>query len=624
MPPDSSTLIPLALRVGITGHRWRDAADPSGRGLDPAHADALRATVGHVLREIAATVNTVRALPDARWTTEVPRLSLVTALADGADTLAAEAAVAVEVGYQIELVVPYDLATYAPRCAPGTVARSIWDRASSRLILDGLARADEPVGDGTTVRSESALVETNRRLVWNCDLLIAVWDGRPARGEAGTARVIARARDEGVPIVHVAPDDSNAWTILDAAGGIADGASPKEALAAVVRRLLTPPATATQGGHAVLEGALDDYRRETPPSWVVRNITARIYKVITWLLSGLDRDVGLGALPPSPQALGVPWQPTPSSTEASTRRTRLLDHAFQRADYFATAYAARHRSTFTTILTLAPIAVVCAWCGSVAPESKKGAWAVAEVVLLLVLIGFFFRSRRRRFHERWLDYRLLAERLRHHGFLWMLGRTSPVVRVPTHAIFTDPRPAWVNWQYRAITRPLGVAPIALTPATLRELAADVRRGLVEAQAQYCRTTHRIAHRAEHWLHGLPWVPLLAAVGAAATHVITHALHVTLSKRSTDLLTMAGVIGPAFGAALHGFASQSGFQEQGIRTDASAQQLDRFLARLDALDLDQPLASQSLGDLVLEIADVLGEDLAGWRVDYLARPLTPPG
>jgi hypothetical protein len=37
-----------------------------------------------------------------------------------------------------------------------------------------------------------------------------------------------------------------------------------------------------------------------------------------------------------------------------------------------------------------------------------------------------------------------------------------------------------------------------------------------------------------------------------------------------------------------------------------------------------LASQAVGDLVLDAADVMGEDLAGWRVDYLARPVNPPG
>ncbi|MBY0488762.1 MAG: hypothetical protein K2R93_02860 [Gemmatimonadaceae bacterium] len=628
MPAESPTLPPLALRVGITGHRWREDGDAPDRGLDPAQADRYRDILRHILAEIADAAESVRSRPTARWSNAPTRLSLVTALAEGADMLAAQAAR--DVGMVIELVVPHDLASLDARCAAGTDARALWDAAESRFILDGWHPALDPSSGSLNVgaaaqRTEDALIETNRRLVWNCDLLIAVWDGRPARGEAGTARVVAIAREEGVPVIHVPSLAPERWSVLDPdTGAPTPPAQSPAALHLVVRRLLTPPATATGMGHAVLGRALEEYAREAVPGWIVRHVTARLYKLVTFVLSGFDRDAGVRALPASPAALPVSWQHTPGSATASARRASWLDAAFRRADYFATAYAARHRSTFTTILALAPMAVIFAACGQEAPESAKGTWALAELAVLLVLIGFFFRSRQLRFHEKWLDYRLLAERLRHHGFLWMIGRASPVMRVPAHPIATDPRPAWVNWQYRALTRPLGVPPIALGPDTLRELAADVRRGLVEAQAEYCRVTHRIAHHADHWLHGLPWFPLVAAIGAALTHVVAHALHRTIPERLDTWITPIGVIGPAIGAALHGFANQAGFQELGIRADASAQQLERFLTRLDLLDLSHPLASRALGDLVLEIADVLGEDLAGWRVDWLARPLSPPG
>ena len=62
----------------------------------------------------------------------------------------------------------------------------------------------------------------------------------------------------------------------------------------------------------------------------------------------------------------------------------------------------------------------------------------------------------------------------------------------------------------------------------------------------------------------------------------------------------------------------------MRTDASEQQLERFATRLDAIDVQAPLASAALGALTLELADMLGADLSGWRVDYLTRPVNPPG
>jgi hypothetical protein len=470
------------------------------------------------------------------------------------------------------------------------------------------------------VRHEAALVEVNRRLVWNSDLIIAVWDGHPARGEAGTARVVARAHDEGLPVIHIHAADPSRVTIRDAAGSAHPDDDAGIALAAIVQRLVAPPA----GGDVA--HAIRAFANEQPPGPLVRTVAARLYSLMLWLLTGGDRDVRVRGIPSAPGVIATPWSHDPASGAAHDRRAALLDPLFRRADYFATAYGARHRATFTTILFLSPVAVVCAWLGSIAAEAHKSWWAVGELGTLALLLLFFARSRRLGFHARWLDYRLLAERFRHHGFLWPLGRTSPVVRVPTHALVTDPRPAWVNWWYRAVTRTLGVPDIALTPGTLVALVGDIRTGLLEAQARYNLITHRLAHRAEHRLHLLPWIPLLCAIGAAATHVIGALVGWHPPKGVEPWLTAIGIVGPALSAALHGFASQAAFQEIGIRTDASAQQIGRFLERLSALEsrLGEPLASKAVGDLVLDAADVMGEDLAGWRVDYLARPVNPPG
>jgi hypothetical protein len=196
--------------------------------------------------------------------------------------------------------------------------------------------------------------------------------------------------------------------------------------------------------------------------------------------------------------------------------------------------------------------------------------------------------------------------------------------VPTNAIVTDPRPAWVNWWYRAVARDAGVASVHLDPPTVRALFTQIREQLVDAQLEYNRVAHHTARHAEHRLHLLPWIPLLLALAAAATHVMEQLHLVQLSSQVMTVLTGIGILGPAVSAALHGFASQSGFQEASIRTDASTQQLEQLKRRLDQIDLDGVLASTALGDLTLAIAEVMGEDLAGWRVDYLARPGNPPG
>ena len=36
-----------------------------------------------------------------------------------------------------------------------------------------------------------------------CDVLLAIWDGEPARGEGGTGQIVAEAIEAGLPVVWV-------------------------------------------------------------------------------------------------------------------------------------------------------------------------------------------------------------------------------------------------------------------------------------------------------------------------------------------------------------------------------------------------------------------------------------
>ena len=37
----------------------------------------------------------------------------------------------------------------------------------------------------------------------HCEVLIAIWDGQPARGPGGTAEVVALARDRNLPVAWI-------------------------------------------------------------------------------------------------------------------------------------------------------------------------------------------------------------------------------------------------------------------------------------------------------------------------------------------------------------------------------------------------------------------------------------
>jgi hypothetical protein len=52
---------------------------------------------------------------------------------------------------------------------------------------------------------EDAYLAAGRRVVQLSDVMIAVWDAKPAKGKGGTADIVAFAAASGVPVVHINP-----------------------------------------------------------------------------------------------------------------------------------------------------------------------------------------------------------------------------------------------------------------------------------------------------------------------------------------------------------------------------------------------------------------------------------
>lgn len=156
------------MRVGITGHRG--LGEPTERMVKAA----LRQELGAF---------------------EAADLCLVSCIADGPDSWAADAAL--EHGGRIEVVIP------AARYRQGLPEEhhATYDRL--------LAAAADVHGTGMAESTEQAHMAGSEILVRLVDRLIAVWDGRPARGYGGTGDVVEYARRMGVPVTVVWPDGAS-------------------------------------------------------------------------------------------------------------------------------------------------------------------------------------------------------------------------------------------------------------------------------------------------------------------------------------------------------------------------------------------------------------------------------
>ncbi|MFI9011177.1 hypothetical protein ACIGNX_28470 [Actinosynnema sp. NPDC053489] len=145
---------------------------------------------GHRILPEAARAHAEREIRDLLDRRSGPVIGM-TSLAEGADQLFAR--LVLEAGGTLHAVIPardYDT-TFSGAGLTGY--RQLLAVANEVVELD-FDRSDEP-----------AYLAAGHFVVEHCELLVAVWDGQPARGPGGTADAVARARELGRDVLVTWP-----------------------------------------------------------------------------------------------------------------------------------------------------------------------------------------------------------------------------------------------------------------------------------------------------------------------------------------------------------------------------------------------------------------------------------
>ncbi|MFG2848970.1 hypothetical protein ACGF12_38390 [Kitasatospora sp. NPDC048296] len=155
------------MRIGITGHR------------------GLTTEVEGRVRQL---------LEDALARENPNELTIVSCIADGPDAWLAE--IALERGAQLEAVIPAD------QYRDGLPQ---WHHPTYDRLLEFATAVHRT---GHVESDEAAHMAGSELLVQQVDKLLAVWDGLPALGYGGTADVVAYARQHGVPVEVLWPQEA--------------------------------------------------------------------------------------------------------------------------------------------------------------------------------------------------------------------------------------------------------------------------------------------------------------------------------------------------------------------------------------------------------------------------------
>ena len=459
--------------------------------------DALAAKVREALAEVRRLVPARRATPVL--------LTVVSSLAEGADRLVAREVLG-EVDALLEAPLPFLRERF----------RRDFETASSRREFDELLRRAATVIElDTGADPEEGYVRVGRYVVDRSDVLLALWDGLPARGQGGTAQIVKYAQERQKPLF---------W--------IRTAGHPE--LVALGSETLRPSA---------LE-RLDEFNRRkvTGPLAAERLRSVRSQDE----LSGADVAQVIGYA--EADALSAWIFPFLTRADALAIRIQRWFYRLTVALYFAAAAAVGVVAVQAVLFPHRP--------GLVS----------AEVVLLVLLLSVVSYGRRLRLHRRWLSYRFLAERFRSAYFLAAAGLGQRHAGGLERIGGRDPAEEWVQ---RAFTEVWNRRP-AIEP---RGGVEGLRHFLAERWIREQRRYYAAAGRRNNRRHRLLVAAIYAAFLVTIAAAVPHALGVGEEEAEGKAFSVLSITLPALGAAFSGLLAQREYQRNSDRYNWMQQALE---------------------------------------------------
>lgn len=629
-PPKPS----LSFRVGILGHR------PDR--LSKAEFDILSDRVRRILSEIKTVVDTYHQDHQNLFKGDEPaQVRAISPLAEGTDRIFAEQAL----GLHFKL------------CCPLPFAMDEYEKdfleADSLERFRDLIRQAEAVFemDGDRSHSGNAYGSCGRVVVSHSDLLLVVWDGEREGKTGGTEETLDLAVSQGVPVVLISAEAPHACQILNFQNemkkknildkaGIPDNAF-WEKLKGIIFSLIAIPELIKEegksepGGWKKILGLIPGFHQEAiepikayetflneKKPWKNFGVPWQLFKGLVGGFNNSSIDFEVHGFEDS---LKKDWLRN-EFTSFGKLVNRLRPY-YAWADKSAVASGDTYRSVFLSAYLLAACAVALAllpvatgWAFK-SPNMFETICICLEVFIILFMIVLIFAGRWKRWHERWLDYRLAAELIRHIRLVAPLGGGLQLPHPPAHlAGYSHAGSTWMAWYARSVEREVGLSTTKMNKAHLKDCLTDLI-ALLKNQANFHKGTSEKSRNIEHRLHGICLKLLALTIGAG----VVHYFHL-----AGGIMTFFCGFLPALGAALEGINNQGEFRRIGMRSESMAKALKQLAGQTEELqkELVSGMNSRNIpfsiqvAALANEAARLMVMEVLDWRVVFLDRPLNP--
>jgi hypothetical protein len=482
-------------------------------------------------------------------------------------------------------------------------------------------------------------------LIRQVDLLVAVWNGERAGGPGGTADVIREAIRAGVPVVWV--PTTNVFTSHGFFARLIteferDGkpVAPavdctKGSLAAAIASIVSVPkfishtineGTFSQSNGPPVQNRLTQFLKENWP----RPSRYTVYDLFKRLTE--RRPLRLTIPVPQLSERLLEWEPffkdAPSAEKLEKHLREILLPRYIWADQLATDFASKYRTAYILCYLLAASAVTVGVAGLVVSslgwDEGEPIAVIFELILLAAMGVLYRKGENQRWHEKWLEYRALAEMLRDSRFLSYLGEYGRI----QHGFESLPASsAWFAWYLRVTIRELGLPDALLDGAYQDRLLGAVEEHVVAEQLGYHNPNARTLAKMDAWLHRLMRIPFFIVISAVLLFLLIFAVRKITSwpldslfwSQLAALATFLAAILPAWSAAFAGIRETGDFEGFAQRSELTARQLEEL--QRDSLPAARKIVSlNDTASVLTAAAQILTEDLATWQSLYGRKKL----
>ncbi|MHA7873556.1 MAG: hypothetical protein ACX939_14500, partial [Hyphococcus sp.] len=309
-------------------------------------------------------------------------------------------------------------------------------------------------------------------------------------------------------------------------------------------------------------------------------------------------DVRLRLSQPTDEIAAARQSTLAEKLNASPRDRRIFDDLiiprFVWADHLAVHYGNLYRSSYFFNYLVASAAVFFALLDLVAGGfgfGSKTVWISIEVTLIVLILAVTVSGRRGRWHEKWIDYRQLAEEIRQYRLYFLtLGRVEQAEDFTRGD--AGETAGWVEWYFAATRREAGMTSGKFDAGAIRSIAATILDEEIRPQIDYHHHKAHIQHSMEHRLHHLGeyafaatllicLVYLLLAFNSGKETEFQKWAYAAKNDIKGFVTLMTGFL-PSLGAAFFGIRVQGEFGSTAERSHATAAQLQNIVQKFEPL------------------------------------------